>query len=683
LIPFVFGIFLADFSISVIPELNSAWIHFEILLTAVLIFLHYSVKDYKSIFGVIVFAQLCLLGFILYHANNPLYDAQHFSIQEQNGSYVGVVNSVLDKNEKQEIRIRLELCKTGLDSFINCTGNSLLYCSVDSTKQLELGDRIRFDVNWKPIKSNPNPYAFDYSRYLFFQKIHHIGYLKPRDWKLVEKEGLPVLQQIASKYRSECFKTLEKWIPKKENLSIASAMVLGLRSDLAEELKNAFVETGAIHVLAVSGLHVGILSMIVLWILNFLPSRSLFFKVLRYILYLSVIWMFALITGAGPAVLRACLMFSLYFSAGIFSRSSASMNSLAAAAFLILLNNPYQLFYLGFQFSFLAITSILIFMPFAQSYYQNKHLFIRYFLNLIVLSCVAQILVAPLSISYFNQFAVYFFLSGIVAVPAAFLVLCSSVGILAFSPVFPDWSCSIFSKVLNWSLDILRESVLYIQNLPGAVLSELYLDSIQIIFLYGFVFSLIFFLFVSRRSLLIFCILSVFLNGYTFAKAYTAKSQLSCFVYDVRGESLIDFFLGNTLLEFKSESLSQSQIEYTAKRNRLAHRVGGMNQNNNMSTKNSASFFSNAPFFQMGDKTILLVSNQENLYSDYSLDLDYLILTNGTEVDMHMLLQSYFVRHVIIDSSYKTSKKREYTDILKLQEIAFTLTENKVIEIHG
>jgi len=376
-------------------------------------------------------------------------------------------------------------------------------------------------------------------------------------------------------------------------------------------------------------------------------------------------------------------MFSFYFSAQIFSRGSSSFNSLAASAFLILLNDPYQLFSIGFQFSFLAISSILLFMPIIQVYYKRKNVVVRYILNLIVLSCVAQILVAPLSVLYFNQFAVYFILSGLIAVPSAFIILCTSIALIVFDVVLPFINTMVVAPILNCSLDFLLSSVQYIQKLPGAVLENLCIDSVQLVLLTGLLISTTTYFFVARKHWFYIGAFFVAINTYSAIEGMQLDQQKVCFVYNVPRATLVDFFLGDTCVEFSSKALDEKRIEYTAGKNRIKHGIQKIVNKEEHLTNSQFGFFTNSVFFQLGRKRIMLVDDSEDLYSDFGLDIHYLILANDVTVDLEMLLQSYLVHFVIIDSSHSESKQLEYGKVLESLEIEYTFTKNQVIKIHG
>ncbi len=682
LIPLILGVFCADVFRDELNSIVNYVLYFSLGSTLLLLLLHFKLKGFKVLFGCLVQCLFFALGLLHYHSNNPLNDEHHFSKIQDAQQYVGVVKSLSQKERRIELVVNLENCIVGADSAFNCSGSTILYYALSGDSP-QIGDRIQFSAKLSKVKKNPNPNSFDYSRYLYFKKIHELGYLKEGDWEILDKEQISKLEVWANDCRSYCYKVLEKWINGKERLAIANAMLLGQRDDLDKETRDAFINTGAIHVLAVSGLHVGILSMIVLWVLNYFSHESFVNRLVKWIVYLFVIWMFALVTGSGSAVLRASLMFSFYFSSVIFSKTTSSINNLAASAFFILMNNPYQLFMIGFQFSFLALSSILLFMPIIQKHYQNQHKVLQYALNLVVLSFVAQVLVAPLGISYFNQFAIYFVLSGLVAVPSAFVILCTSISLIIFDFLFPVCNSYLIAPILNFSLYLLLQSVHSIQDLPGAVIKNLFFDPIQIILLSAVFVSGLKLLFESRDSFMVFCLSLSVLQVYACYNVLASANQKVCFVYNVPKDSLIDIFVGDQCYTLKSESISNEGIAYTAQRNRTVHDIIKVQDLTYLDAKENSSVFVNPPFYQVGDKILYIVSNNEAVYSDFGFGIDYLILSHAVTIDLEELLQNYLVEHVIIDASFSNYKKRKYIDVLEKLEIDYSLTEEKVIAIYG
>lgn len=653
----------------------------EICLTLMLIILHVKIKAAKPVFGSLILLHFFFLGVSLCAANNPLTDEHHVSNSSGSDNYIGVVHSHAAKTKWQELEIEMEYGVLANDSLAELSGKVILYNALENI-QFELGDRIQFNADLQRIKANPNPHAFNYARYLFYRKITHSGFLS-ENAILHEKDQISILQKWANQCRLYCTEVLERWITNEESAAIAQAMLLGQRETLSKELNKAFVNTGSIHVLAVSGLHVGILSMIVLWLLNVFPSETFKVRIVKWIIYLACVWMFALVTGSGPAVMRASLMFSLYFSSTIFSKESSSFNSLAASAFLILLNDPYQLFSIGFQFSFLAICSILFFMPLVQALYRRQNTFMTYFLNLMALSFVAQIFVAPLSMTYFNQFALYFFISGLIAVPSAFVILCASVALVLFDLLFPPLNNYVIAPILNITLDILRNAVLYIQDFPAALIKDVYLDFNQMLLLIAVFVSMMFYFFLSKEHLSSLILFLFIFNAYGIVQTFQRAQQRICYVYNIHKETLIDFVLGDQCYQYASGGLDPVKITYAAKGNRVAHGIKNLGRINQSSNIDDKGLYSNHPFYQLGDTRIMIVDSVDSLYSDFGLDVHFLILANNVEVDLEMLLQDYLVHHVIIDGSISSFNRDRYVKLLDKLEIRYSFTSDQAYIIYG
>ncbi|NJO90405.1 MAG: ComEC/Rec2 family competence protein, partial [Chloroflexia bacterium] len=207
-----------------------------------------------------------------------------------------------------------------------------------------------------------------------------------------------------------------------DEFAILAALTLGVKDYLSDEIVEAYSDSGAMHVLAVSGLHVGILMAMLNMIFSFFWKRKKLL-VLKSIIILVFLWLFALITGLAPSVTRSALMFSFFILSKNSGKRPSSYNSLAAAAFIILLFNPNALFHVGFQLSFLAVISILLFQQKLYRTIDIKNKYLDYFWQLTTVSLAAQIGTTPISIFYFHQFPIYALLTNIIVIPAAAIIL--------------------------------------------------------------------------------------------------------------------------------------------------------------------------------------------------------------------------------------------------------------------
>lgn len=258
-----------------------------------------------------------------------------------------------------------------------------------------------------------------------------------------------------------------------ETYAVLAAVTLGDKSAQTVEMREAFVASGASHVLAISGLHIGIVYML---LTGFKLGRTRFW--LTQVLTLSAIWAFALLTGLSPSVTRAATMITLY---GVFAcrdGRAASVNVLCFTAIVMLLANARMFFDVSFQLSFAAVFAIVVFMPMLRVIYQPQNVLLRWTWNVILLSTCAQLGVAPLIAYHFGRFPVYFLLTNLLVVPAALLILYGSL----LSLLLPPASAALLGvvRVLNGSLRC-------IAALPGASIEGLHPSVLQVALMYVFI----------------------------------------------------------------------------------------------------------------------------------------------------------------------------------------------------
>ncbi len=435
-------------------------------------------------FWTIVFFLLSILsGFIhtrLFQSSSlaTYYQSEELPINE----YKGRVLDLKDKGAR--IHMTLEIYE--IQSSPNLRIKEKIVMTVKNPSQelkaLSFGDCIEFLTRLKVPQQNLNPGGFNYREYLKYQNIRYQCYLKTEDIKILGQNQGNTLLKIAHKQRKKFIASLKKYIHREQEFAIAAAMILGERDYLDKRLRNTFSETGSMHVLAVSGLHVGIVSMLLMLVLKIIPDRNRFIKILKTIGMLIGIWGFAMVTGLAPAVLRAATMFSFFMIGKLWTERINIYNVLFGSAFLMLLYDPLLVFNLSFQFSYLALFSIVYFYPLVSSFLVFNSFLANKIWDLVAVSISAQVLVFPLTVIYFHKFPVYFFLSGVIAIPIAFLVLC--IGILLILNFVSVWLNSFLGILLQDVLSFFIWSMKGIQNLPNAVLQNIYLDTFSVLIFY-------------------------------------------------------------------------------------------------------------------------------------------------------------------------------------------------------
>ena len=370
--------------------------------------------------------------------------------------------------------------ETGPVSF-PCTGKLLLYLRSDSRSVSILpGQQSQFRASPERIASPLNPDAFDFAEWQARKGVYHQAPFAAQAWSLVDARLS--LQGWAYRYREHLLKILHQHLPAGSNeLAVGAALILGKRDELSADLRNAYAETGAVHVLAVSGLHLGFVA----WGLGLLfgwgPFKKPGWRWLRLVLVLAGIWGFALVTGLSPSVQRAAVMFSFLWLGQTLGRRASVYNSLGASALLLLLIDPYLLFDIGFQLSYLALLGIVFFQPRLYRLWYSPYKMVDYAWGLTTVAIAAQLTTFPLSLYYFHQFPLYFLLTGLVVVLAASFILGLGIALFLLHWIAP--LASLLGMLLHGVLWLNNAFIFTIQKLPGHLLSGIWINEWILLFL--------------------------------------------------------------------------------------------------------------------------------------------------------------------------------------------------------
>ena len=342
----------------------------------------------------------------------------------------------------------------------------LYFSPTVESEQLSAGDMVAFESSITPPKNQGNPYEFDIEGYYYIKGVTGTTFVPEGKWRLLpyKKKGL---QTYALELRSKAVAVYERLGFEKESLALLSALTLGEKRDFPKELKESYSIAGASHILALSGLHLGILYMILVTLLP-VRGRSLVLRLLREIVVLAVLWGFAFIAGLSPSVVRSATLFTLMSIGRLFDNDISPINSLSFAAIAMLLLSPHLLFDVSFQLSFAAVLAILLLAPPLQELVgAYRHgAFYGYVANLLILSVVAQIGVMPFVWYYFGFFPIYFLITNLLVVPLAFVVMLLSVLVWVLLPL-PLLQLGI-AWLLALVLDFINAAVVFVATLPGA-----------------------------------------------------------------------------------------------------------------------------------------------------------------------------------------------------------------------
>ena len=393
--------------------------------------------------------------------------------------YKGIVESVPEvrgKTFRAEVRVDVQRLSNG--NWKRIDRNILLSWMPDSlSKPLACGDSVCFYAKVSYPFSEKELTRFDYGDYLLRKSISGTALAYAGNWRCTGKPRSLSVSQLAKVCQQQVVDVYRSWGLDQDVQAVVSALTIGEKTDLTPELKAMYSAAGVSHVLALSGLHVGILSCILLWLFYPLTYLKHGRKILPF-LVVCLLWFFAFISGLSSSVVRAVVMYSLYTFASFCSEERFSgMHSLVLAAFLMLIYNPFFLFDISFQLSFTAVFSILAFYPLFSRWLCIKNCVLRYVWNTLSLSISAQLGTLPFILYYFGSFPTYFLLANLVVVILAGGILMLTLVALCVASV-PMVGSTVMT-LLEWCTSVLNESTRWVQQLDGSQITSVYLSSSQ------------------------------------------------------------------------------------------------------------------------------------------------------------------------------------------------------------
>ena len=550
------------------------------------------------------------------------------------------------KSKKKSVNIQVEVkaCSSEKGHFKKQIGQLLLYLPPDSSAlELKLGSKLLFYSGVSLIKPPRNPDAFDYAAYQAKRNVFHQARVESSHW-FVHQESW-TLKGEAMAWRQGLMNILRQYLDFGSNeLAVAAALILGEKSELGDDLRNAYTDTGAVHVLAVSGLHVGFIAWGLAWILSVGPWDKILSKWTRLVISLLGVWAFALLTGLSPSVMRAACMFSFILAGQALSRQTSIYNIIAISAFLLLLIDPFLVFNLGFQLSYLAVLGIVYFQPhiYKQLYLSNWVL--DYLWKLSSVSLAAQLATLPLSLFYFHQFPVYFLLSGIVVVTAASLIL--GLGILLFVTSFIPVVANLVAYLLYGVLWLNNAFVFALNELPGGLVSGVWIGGEVLLLLYLAVLFLARLMYNQRNeNLMLLLMMMALVFSLNIRKHYYLSNQRKWIVYHQYKETIIDAFDGNVRYTYSSLDEEHPALDWSINPHREKMNVSLINSD-------CKHWFKRKAFIGFYHTTMLIIdASFKPSNARKKIIVDLVLLKNAPNVSLLELVESVQADFWIIDGS--------------------------------
>lgn len=538
------------------------------------------------------------------------------------------------------------------------SGRVILNVNKDSfPKELNIDDAYASKAFLKKVLSPLNPNQFDYKNYLKKKGIYHQLYLKPAElFKLSSSTN--TIYGFADSLREKINKSLKEHSFKDDELSIINALLLGQRQDISDEVYANYTNAGAIHILAVSGLHVGI----ILLLLNLLLKPLENFKkgnTIKLIVILILLWCFAVIAGLSASVVRAVTMFSFIAYAMHIKRATNIFNILAISMFILLLFKPSFLFDVGFQLSYVAVFTIVWVQPMLYKLWSPKLKAIDYIWQLFTVTLAAQLGILPLSLFYFHQFPGLFFVSNLVIIPFLGFILGMGilVIILAVLNILPQLIANLYGSIISF----MNNFISWIANQEGFLFRDISFNWKQLIGAYILIISFILLLKKPKPKRIISFLIAIliFQGVFIYNKYDTGQSQ-KFIVFHKSRHTLLASHHGNKLTLNKSEYKN----DYTISNYKIGNAINSIESD---SFQNIYSLRSEK----------LLVIDSLGIYEVKSLSPEYILLTNSPKINLTRLIDSLHPKQIIADGSNYKSYIKSWKVTCQKEKIPFHNTNEK------
>jgi len=550
------------------------------------------------------------------------------------------------KETKKSYKVHAKIVKTfNKEKVTNTSGEVILYFKKkDDLPDVQKGDQIVLVNRLKPIRVKGNPGEFNYAAFCRNKGIYHQAFLSTKEWSRIE----PIKQIWTNpfdKWHRQIKNILATYIQDSTALGIAQALLTGYRDDIDQEIYTEYTKTGLVHLLAISGLHMGIFYLGAQYFLGLIPlfRRN---KKLLIITSLIIMWCFALVTTFPPSVQRASVMFTFLGIGKLIYRKVPSINFLLASAFFLLLIQPHLLWEVGFQLSYAAVLGILLFYKPIRNWWQPKNFILQKSWEIMCVSLAAQLFTFPIALYYFHQVPTLFLFTNILAIPAVTFIIYGEVLLVlcAFAPPL----AKLIGLAVTYMIQALNAFIHYTSQLSFVSIQNIHINRIQCLLLLMIPLLLASWLLGKRKvpvllSLLIF----VGVLGISINKKYKHLSQSKLIVYNTKTPYL-EYIHGSKY--YSPDSIESKQIvDFKQYILEPSHLVLGVKQKNKapIQWKNYEQF----DFGSFANKSILRIRKAYKLRISKPLEVDYLILSDKWIKQAGLLVEQIRPKELIIDGN--------------------------------
>jgi competence protein ComEC len=598
--------------------------------------------------GIAVLLTFFFAGILVHLIQNPIFYPSHFSHAIGTQKYVVMVDEEpVQKSHSYKMRTKVMQFINTSAKQVPATGNILVYINKNNlTKLPSYGDVLVLDAtDVREVPPPKNPFEFDYKRYLAFNHIYHQTYLKQEQLVFADvNNGSIIYKQIYS--IQHYFKAvLNMYIQTPTEIGVAQALLYGFDDDIDEQTMSAYANTGTLHVLAVSGMHVGIIFFILSKVLFFMNKNKKLLLSKRLII-IACLWIYSALCGLSPSILRATVMFTFIISADILDRRSNIYNTLAASCFTLLCVDANMLANVGFQLSYMAVIGIVFIQPLIYKWYVPPNWLIDQIWKITSVSIAAQLATSPIGILYFHQFPNCFLFSNLLIIPLTTVILYACIGLLLVSKITAI--AQVVGTATKYVIMFTNWLVMQVEDVPYAYVNGLQISIFQSILMYLLFLCLIFYFMyqyswlfkASLMALLYFICINAYQN-------ITQHQQKAAWVYSINNSNAIQLVNGTHAVLLLDSNVRYDKQKFKFHLQQHVWQIG-------VETIDTLTPTANWQQIKMANTTILLAGKQK--YAPHYTNPDYLIIRHPLPVT---LLVQVNPKQVIISGSLKPFYSKE------------------------
>lgn len=625
------------------PNPATTFIFIGIFFVVFIIILYLSKKDFiqKVYFGIATYLLFFQIGCFTHVIHNEFYNETNYVHLIKNETDYHSVELVLREKLKGNEKVDKYIGLVKKVDNKTCSGRILVQIhDAHGDSRIQIGNNIQIYGKCILNKKSLNPNQFDYGKYLNNKSIFGQIYTNANSIKVSDKIDKNIWY-YSDRLRNKIVANLQNNNFSKNELQVVNALILGQQQDISKEILKDYQYAGAIHILSVSGLHVGFILLFITFLLKPLPKNKLGNSI-RLFTIIICLWGFAILAGLSPSVIRSVTMFSFVAVGLHLKRSTNIFHTLLVSMFLILFFQPSFLFDVGFQLSYLSLFFILWLQPLISNLWMPKNKIATYFWDILTVSFAAQIGAFPLSIYYFHQFPGLFFITNLIIIP--FLILIMGLGVLVMVMAALNFVPMLTMRSLEFCIYYLNKIINWVASFEQFIIKDIPINWQALICLYVLIIAFVILFKKPTYPKIVFAFISVLLFQSTLLiTRWEIQNQQEFIVFNSWKNTLITERNGDKVTVYGN----QGTIDKLASNNVLkSYLIANSSSITGINKMQNLYFFNNKK---------IMVIDSFGVYSK-QINPDIIILRQSPKINLERLIQVNQPKLIVADASnYKTT----------------------------